>query len=144
MNKIYLLLSLILLVSCQENKSNARANEEPKALQEKSINLGRLKGENDLVDDLYQELVDKSPELKALETELNQFTPTDTLNLYFNYDQKSSDYYRSAKNHADLITDSIMKQKILKLIADSEEKYTSKKTALKALVKTSIKNKKYL
>lgn len=116
MIRICALLSLILLTSCKENETVNRSNEEPKALQEKSIDFGRFRSPNDLVNDLYSELVNKSPKLKALESELNEFNPQDTLNSYYGYDQKSNDYYLSARNQADLITDSIMKQKILNLI----------------------------
>ncbi|GGF15112.1 hypothetical protein [Flavobacterium limi] len=136
MIRICALLSLILLTSCKENETVNRSNEEPKALQGKSIDFGRFRSPNDLVNDLYSELVNKSPKLKALESELNEFNPQDTLNSYYGYDQKSNDYYLSARNQADLITDSIMKQKILNLIKKSEEKYVSEKTDLKVLIKT--------
>jgi DNA anti-recombination protein RmuC len=128
--------SLILLISCGENETNHRSNEEPEAFQEKSIDIGRFRKGNDLVEDLYQELVEKSPELKSLEDELSQLNTRDTANIFYNYNQKSNDYYRDAENHTNSITDSVMKQKIVNLITKSSDKYVSKKADLKNLMNT--------
>lgn len=128
--------SLIFMTSCQEKENNSRNNKTPKALQEDNIDFGRFRSNNDLVDDLYMELVDKSPELKKLETELEAIKNRDTLNLFNNYAQKSDDYYRSAKNKTGMIKDSVMKNKILSLIENSNEKYIEKTTELQKLVKT--------
>lgn len=85
---------------------------------------------------MYQELVAKSPELKALENELSELNPRDTTDIFYNYDEKSNEYYRSADSYANVIRDSVMKQKILNLIKKSEEKYVSQKTELEKLVST--------
>lgn len=136
MLKTFTLLSLILLTSCRENETVNRSNEEPKAFQEKSISIGRFRSGGDLVEDLYQELVAKSPELKTLENELSELNPRDTTDIFYNYDEKSNEYYRSADSYANVIRDSVMKQKILNLIKKSEEKYVSQKTELEKLVST--------
>ncbi|PIF59551.1 hypothetical protein [Flavobacterium sp. 2] len=128
--------SLILLVSCRENETNRTSNEEPKAFQEKSIDIGRFRKGHDLVEDLYQELVDKSPELKSLEKELSELNPRDTTNIFYNYNQKSDDYYNSAESHITGIRDSIMKQKIINLIKRSNDKYISQKADLENLMDT--------
>lgn len=129
-------LSLILLISCQKNETVHRNNEEPKAFEEKSIDLGRLKSGNDLIEDLFQELVDKSPELKSLENELKELKTGDKTDIFYNYNQKSEDYYASANRHINIIRDSLMKQKILNLIRKSDEKYSTQKSDLQNLVKT--------
>jgi len=129
-------LSLILLISCQKNETVHRNNEEPKAFEEKSIDLGRLKSGNDLIEDLFQELVDKSPELKNLENELKELKTRDTTDIFYNYNQKSEDYYASANRHINSIRDSVMKQKISNLIAKSEEKYSIQKSNVENLTKT--------
>lgn len=141
MIRICTLLSLILLTSCRENETVNRNNEEPKALQEKSINIGRFRSGDDLVEDLYQELVAKSPELKALENELSELNPRDTTDIFYNYDEKSNDYYRFADSYANVIRDTVMKKKILNLIKESEEKYVSEKADLENLV-SSINKKR--
>jgi uncharacterized coiled-coil protein SlyX len=129
-------LSLILLISCKKNETVQRNNEEPKAFEEKTIDLGRLKSGNDLIEDLFQELVDKSPELKNLENELKELKTRDTNDIFYNYDEKSEDYYASANRHINSIQDSVMKQKILNLITKSEEKYSDQKSDLENLTKT--------
>lgn len=136
MLKKIIFLSLIILTSCRDNKTNVRNSEEPKAFEEKSIDIGRFRKGNDLVEDLYQELVEKSPELTSLENELSQLNTRDTVNVFYNYNQKSNDYYRDAKNQINSITDSVMKQKILNLITKSNDKYVSQKADLKNLMNT--------
>lgn len=141
MNKIYLFLSIILLASCQDNSSNSRNNEEPKALQEKSIDIGRFKGRSDLVDDLYQELANKSPELKSLEDELNGINPGDTTAIFHDYNNKSKYYYSSAKGYIEGIRDSILKKKMLNLINKSSDKYNSEKADVESLITTINKKR---
>ncbi|WP_337965050.1 hypothetical protein [uncultured Flavobacterium sp.] len=136
MLKKIIFLSLIILTSCRDNETNVRNSEEPKAFEEKSIDIGRFRKGNDLVEDLYQELVEKSPELTSLENELSQLNTRDTVNVFYNYNQKSNDYYRDAKNQINSITDSVMKQKILNLITKSNDKYVSQKADLKNLMNT--------
>ncbi len=136
MLKKIIFLSLIILTSCRDNETNVRNSEEPKAFEEKSIDIGRFRKGNDLVEDLYRELVEKSPELTSLENELSQLNTRDTVNVFYNYNQKSNDYYRDAKNQINSITDSVMKQKILNLITKSNDKYVSQKADLKNLMNT--------
>lgn len=128
--------SLILLISCRENETIHVSKEEPKAFEEKTIEIGRFRKGGDLVDDLYQELVEKSPELKALENELSEINPRDTTAIFYNYDQKSDDYYNSVESHINGIRDSVMKQKMINLITKSNDKYTSQKAELLSLIKT--------
>lgn len=134
-------LSLILLISCQNNKTTPVNKEEPKAFDEKSIEIGRFRKGGDLVDDLYQELVDKSPELKALENELSEVNVRDTTNIFYNYDQKSDDYYNSVESHISGIRDSVMKQKMINLITKSQDKYITQKDELEKLVGTINKKR---
>ncbi|MFB3387247.1 hypothetical protein [Flavobacterium sp. LAR06] len=134
-------LSLILLISCRENETIHVSKEEPKAFEEKTIEIGRFRKGGDLVDDLYQELVEKSPELKALENELSELNPRDTTAIFYNYDQKSDDYYNSVESHINGIRDSVMKQKMINLITKSSDKYGSQKADLENLVNTINKKR---
>ena len=134
-------LSLILLISCRENETINRSTEEPKAFEETSIEIGRFRKGGDLVDDLYQELVDKSPELKALENELSEVNPRDTTNIFYTYDQKSDDYYNSVESHISGIRDSVMKQKMINLIKKSQDKYVAQKADIENLVNTNNKKR---
>lgn len=133
--------SLILLASCQKNEITPVSKEEPKAFEETSIEIGRFRKGGDLVEDLYQELVDKSPELKALENELSEINPRDTTNLFYTYDQKSDDYYNSVESHINGIRDSVMKQKMINLITKSQDKYVTQKADIENLVNTINKKR---
>ncbi|MBF4505650.1 hypothetical protein IRZ83_03155 [Flavobacterium sp. JLP] len=141
MKKSLILFSFALFFSCQKNENNDSNNQEPKALQEKSIDIGRFRKGDDLVDDLYQELVNKSPELKNLEDELNSINPGDTTAIFNDYDRKSDNYYTSATGHAEGIRDSILKNKILNLIKNSSTKYDGKKSDVENLVTTINKRR---
>jgi len=141
MKKLLLLFSFLLLISCKKSETNNRKNEEPNALQEKSIDIGRFKSRNDLVDDLYQELVNKSPELKTLEDELQEVNPRDIIGIFHNYDDKSNSYYSSAKGNTEGIRDSILKKKILNLINKSSDRYDAKKADVENLVTTIYKKR---
>jgi hypothetical protein len=136
MKKLSLLSLFALLISCQKNESTTEKNEEPKAFQEKSIDIGRFKRGGDLVDELYEELVNKSPELKTLEEDLQELNPGETIGVFSNYDRKSDFYYRAAEGNAESIRDSILKKKILNLISNSAAKYDTKKAEVQNLVTT--------
>lgn len=134
-------ISLLLLVSCRDKETTDKKNAEPKAFEEKTFDIGRSGKDNDLVENLYQELVDKSPELKALENELQEVNARDTTDIFYSYDQKSDDYYNSAESHINGIRDSVMKQKIINLIKKSNDKYVVQKAELENLVNTINKKR---
>jgi hypothetical protein len=127
------LLILLTFVSCnnskkQENKEQKQ--ETPQALQKKNsielISNGR--GYGDLIENLYSELADKTPELKELETkiELLSSSKSDSCKEFQEYNQKSKSFYHSANYHITEISDSILRTKMKELIASSLTKYNSK------------------
>ena len=135
-----LVISLIFMtVSCNGNQNENRNSEvqNPEALQD-DIKLKSLsKRGGNLIDELYSELVEKTPELKKLETELESFqeTPSETQNVFYNYNGKSSQFYGSANGFANQIKDSLSKKRILELIKKSNEKYDSESKEINQLVK---------
>jgi hypothetical protein len=141
MTRLCALSLLLFLTSCRENEIVNKNNDEPEAFQEKSIDIGRFRKKSNLIEDLYLELVDKSPELKSLETELSALNPRDTTNTFFTYDEKSKYFYQAADSYANTIRDSVLKQQILKLIKNSEDKYVPLKAELENLVDTINKKR---
>ena len=131
--------SILLIFSCNGNKRENKNSEvqNPEALQD-GIKLKSLtkRGRN-LIDELYAELVEKTPELKKLETELETFqeTPLETQNIFYNYNGKSSQFYGNATVFANQITDSLSKKRILALIKKSNDKYDSQSKEIDELVK---------
>ena len=131
--------SILMIVSCNGNKRENRNSEveNPEALQD-DIKLKSLsKRGGNLIDELYAELVEKTPELKKLETELETFqvTPSETQNVFYNYNGKSNQFYGNATGFANQIGDSLSKKRILALIKKSNEKYDSESKEINELVK---------
>lgn len=100
------------------------------------------KGRYNLVDKYYQEIVNESPELKILETELrNLGNKQEKLEDDFkDYNNKSKEYYKDATDVMNEISDSALKRKMLSLITKSAENYNSKTLALSNNLKTITKN----
>ncbi|REG98508.1 hypothetical protein [Flavobacterium aquicola] len=131
--------SIFMIASCNGDKRENRNSEvqNPEALQDE-IQLKRLtKRGGNLIDELYAELVEKTPELKKLETEIETFkeTPSETQNGFYNYNGKSNQYYGNATGFANQITDSLSKKRILALIQKSNKKYDSESKEINDLVK---------
>ena len=131
--------SIFMLVSCNGNENENKSSEaqNPEALQD-NIKLRSLsKRGGNLIDELYAELVEKTPELKKLETELETFqeTQSETQNIFYNYDEKSTQFYKNASGFTNRITDSLSKKRILALIEKSNKKYDSESEEINELVK---------
>jgi hypothetical protein len=139
---------MTLLVSCGERQADNNKptkQETPKALQDDNLDNTFYRSRSvssSLTEGLYQELVGKTPALKKLEDDLDAYTQKkiDLNEKFQQYDIKSSRFYNSANNIASLITDSLLKNKILALITTSNNKYSTKTTELNSLLKEISKN----
>ena len=83
------------LASCDNPQTEDKPKHDtPKALQNKSYSLDIVskRSSDDLVDRLYKELVDKTPELKQLEDKIDDLRKSkdDSTELFDNYDEKIS------------------------------------------------------
>jgi hypothetical protein len=135
----------LLLVACGGNttKQEPVKQETPKALKDDEIDLKSYsRSAANLTDELYQELVDKTPALKKLEEDLETLAPKPGKlnNTFDNYDSKSNNYYSSTNYLASQISDSVLKTKIISLIAASSKKYEGKTAELKSLLNQISKN----
>ncbi|MDY3318287.1 hypothetical protein PG637_02550 [Riemerella anatipestifer] len=145
-NTICTLLISTLLLSCGDGRrtdnNKPTKQETPKALQDDKLEIKSYSRSGDLTEELYQELVDKTPQLKQFEDDLAAFGPKpNNLNEKFNqYDSKSNNYYSSANYKATAISDSLLRMKIIALITTSSKKYASKNTELNSLIKQISKN----
>nr|WP_199000111.1 hypothetical protein [Flavobacterium sp. ASV13] len=145
MLKKTIILSILILASCtnSKNKNNEKLKKEvPKALQDQTIDIGRFRSQSDLSEEIYNELVSNSIELKKLEDELDKFNPKDTLSLFNDYDRKSEDYYHDAYDHANAIKDTLLKNKMLNVLENSSKKYSQKTAELNQLLKTIYQKRK--
>lgn len=103
--------------------------ETPKALQDKSGgSFFSKRGGEDLVESLYYELADKTPELKALESSIEKLgnDKVDSSELFNKYNSKNNSYYNSTDRHIALIQDSVLREKIKQLISNCLLKYNNK------------------
>lgn len=139
-------LFFIVLVSCggggQTDTNKLTKQETPKALQDDKLEIESYNRSADLTEELYQELVDKTPALKKLEGDLDALRPkSDDLKAKFNkFDSKSKNYYSSANYKASTISDSLLRMKITELIISSSKKYTIKTEELNSLINQISKN----
>ncbi len=151
MHKIQLLFILtasVLLFSCSENEQNSiNVEETPTDLQDNKVSISSYsKRGDDLIEELYQELVEKSTDLKKLEesTETENSLSSEQKNIFEKYNQKSNSYYASTEYKTQTISDSILKKQLLAIIASSKETYTSRTKELNSLVEMISKNEKTL
>ena len=136
---IILISTFVLFFSCNSAPELEKVNrEEPKALEEKSSyeEISKVRGDN-LVESLYAELVEKTPELKQLEStiEVLEKSKNDSTISITKYDQNNHSYYHSANSNLQQVKDSLLRSRIKILIANSLKRYKSKTLKQEALLK---------
>lgn len=114
---------LLIVCSCsQEKKKNP-----PTILEGKKIDVSSLykKRSNDLVDALYEEIVNQSAELQELEKQLAEIKKQwpDSSEAFKRFHEKNTSYYAAAEQDLSTITDSALKKKMRAIIAESRQHY---------------------
>jgi hypothetical protein len=125
------------LSACKNDRQKKITEQEtPKALKDNgSVDVLSKRWDGDLVNNIYQEQVANSPELKEFENTIAkiEMAKTDSLLVFSNYNSKNAAYYSSADNQLSTITDSVLRLQI-KSILDSAlknyQKATEQHTAL--------------
>jgi hypothetical protein len=126
---LFISMALTIILSCNNNRPQS-LQETPKALdkKDKSYSLVTKRGyDEDILESLYSELVDKTPELKKLEEDIDILNGSkeDSLEVFTNFDSKNDRYYNSAGNHAQGIKDSLLRLKMTSLIQASLSNYNT-------------------
>jgi hypothetical protein len=121
---------LVALAACTNSRAKDKQEQEtPKALQDKntSSEIVYKRRHDDIVEGLYNELAEKTPELKQLEDQIDNLRSSegDSTDSFVNYNVKNESYFNSADHHAGNIKDSVLRGKIKLLIANSVTKYNS-------------------
>jgi len=133
--KFSLIVMFFMTISCGQDKTEKTTIQEtPVALQDNDLEI-KSYSRSDIVEELYQELVEKTPQLKRLENDLATFNSVDHAEKFDNYDNKSSQYYNVANGNATTITDTILRKRILSIIENSQKEYENKTKELKSLRK---------
>lgn len=125
----------IIFSSCNNNSPTVPENkpeETPKALQqdkgssEISLLTKRSYGD-DLLEDLFNELLEKDAALGELEHAIGKLKEDkkDSAESFNAFNLKNNAYYNSANTHLEAITDSVLKQTIKLLVDNSLSKYKS-------------------
>lgn len=95
----------LLFFSCKQTGNNFQASPgTPESLQDESkseISLTKGRANEDLVESLYAELLEKTPELNELEKTIEnlQEQKQDSLYTFEKFDKKNKSYYNSTKGY---------------------------------------------
>lgn len=140
---VFICCTFIFSCSNEKRESDAEDANGSKVLEENEINIRKYSRSGDIVEELYSELVEHTPELKKLESDLALLNEKrlDTLEVFDLYNGKSNNYYSSANYKSSSIKDSILRKKIMKIIALSHSNYADKTKDLTALIEQISKNK---
>lgn len=138
-----MILACIFLFSCNESKEEKSSrNETPEVLKDDNYVSAYSRSRDDLVQELYSEMLEKSDTLKKLENDLNEYETekTESTQKFDKYDSKSKSYYVVAESNAKQIKDSLLKKRISLLIESSKNNYQNKTKGLSSLLKQIVDN----
>ena len=140
----------ILMLACSQQtppQQNAVAKQEtPKVLTGESSDIKmsykRWEYGSDLFDELYDELSEKDPDLKAINERLEKHYQTlkDSLEAFDVYTDKSVDYYHQAVAKLENISDSTLKINMEALLRSSERLFENRIAALQKLTQAISDN----
>jgi hypothetical protein len=96
--------------------------------KEKSFDISLRSGRRNLVERLYDDVVNKTPALKQLEAEINALEEgkSDSTKDFDDFNNKNSDYYADGALYAADVTDSVLKEYIKKMLTESQARYKGK------------------
>lgn len=113
----------------QKQVKEAEVPEPPKALQDhaKEYSLKSDRSSNDLVEELYAELLEKDTTLKNLEDKLKnlQQSETDSTATFAAFNEKNNQYHDAASPYLSRINDSLLRERIKQLLGNSLARYRS-------------------
>jgi hypothetical protein len=147
MKHIIVTAAAILMFACNNNipqQDKPVMQETPKVLQEESDVKSSFKRSygSDLFEELYAELSEKDPDLKALNQGLEKHWEThkDSLQPFDSYKEKSKRYYRSAGQKLENINDSTLRLSMSKLMKLSEMTFDNRIMGIERLIQTISEN----
>jgi hypothetical protein len=138
---ILIVLILSVAVSCRNEdapKDQAVVHETPQALKDDAVSeVISSRKYGDLVEQLYQEMVDKTPELASLEKDYSAIPPQ-SMSLkeeYNKYNNKSENYYSTANAKTSAIADSVLREKVVSILEAHASQYALKNAELRSMMK---------
>ena len=133
-------ITLITITSCSGSHTEDKHKEDlPKALENKSSSYETMskRGYDDLLESLYNELIENTPELKQFENGIVklQESKSDSIGSFYKFNTKNQSYFGSANAHIEQIKDSVLQGKMKLLIANSFLKYNANISRHSAIIK---------
>jgi hypothetical protein len=127
--KLILLLCTFSLFACsQQTPENAKAPAIPEPLEDNSGEytlLSKGRGYDDLVQELYNDIVEKNKSLQELEMSIKniQSSKFDSLKAFTNFNQKNATYYATANKYLGQIKDTVLRKQMENTFIGSNAKY---------------------
>jgi len=126
--------SVLIFTACENNKSNT-----PDTYKNQGIvnNISSLKrGYSDLITTLYNDILEKNKDLKALEDSVGKLKDatsekTENINKFF---ENNQNYYNAAYARIEIIQDSVLREKIFEQLSKNENTFNSKTKKLTELL----------
>lgn len=139
-NKAILVIIVVVVCSCNGYRAESTISPEiPSALQDdkKDMSIVSKRSYEDLVEQLYNEQVEKSKELQDIEKEIKviQTNKADTISALLSFDTKNKTYYLAADTKIKSISDSVLRSKIAAMLSASSLAYDEKIAEMKSLLK---------
>ncbi len=136
-NIVYCLL-ICVAFSCKDVERSTKSKDEtPTALaDEESYDIISKRGREDLIDNLYAEILTKDLALKKVDDNIKEIEngKSDSLKKFNSYDEKNRDYFFSANARVKGIKDSVLRKNLTALIAKNMEEYEIKIERHKKLI----------
>lgn len=112
-------------VSSPPDNDIPRTFEENKSKTEIKSFDSRYGGSYDVVNSMYNEIVDDDANLKSLEKDIRNISGTvsDASNAFNGFNNNNTNYYNSASNHANSIKDNELREKIRVMVEASKSQY---------------------
>ncbi|MGL4364680.1 MAG: hypothetical protein ACRCSB_05705 [Bacteroidales bacterium] len=138
---IVLFSSILSFTACKKQAVTQEAKPVPApipvALTENKIkSYSYSRGGEDLVEELYEELMKTSPDLQQIEEDLENITKEKVENeaITSSFFGKATNYYRAANQHINQIKDSTLKKKMLGMIEAREANFKKQTQELTQLL----------
>lgn len=134
-------IEVLALAACNSHQVQQQpVADTPTALEDNSASykLVSKRGPDDLMESLYSELAGQDAGLKQLETTLDALDQgkEDATGPFHQFEEKNRSYYRAADQHANIVSDSLLKDRIKKLLEEHLAKYNVVTKKHQELLKT--------
>jgi hypothetical protein len=135
-----ILLSIILIASCSNREKRIAddsliQNPTPEILnndRDKKVTSISRSYRSDIVQELYQEAINKNDKLKLLNSRINEIDgiKDDSLELYNKFIQTNRSYYETVNDYINQISDSTIKNELKEFLKVIENKYKGRVSKL--------------